>query len=131
MQATGMAFGLESVSGLVAAPGPLFEVMTVLTLVTGAIFLMWLAEQITARGLGLGALAILACGIVGRLPFHLWTLFEMVETGDLGGYWPLATVALMAAIVALVVVVECAVRRIPVHDPEAAIGTTGDPTGCT
>src|SRR5262245_2726299 len=45
MQATGMAFGLESVSGLVAAPGPLFEVMTVLTLVTGAIFLMWLAEQ--------------------------------------------------------------------------------------
>jgi preprotein translocase subunit SecY len=128
VQAVGVAFALEAMPGLVAAPSLLFEATAVLTLVTGTIFLMWLAEQITERGIGDGVLVILACGIVGRLPFDLSTLFEMVKTGDLEAYWPLATLLLMVAIIALVVVVERAVRWIPVHDPGKTI-SSGDSAG--
>jgi len=55
--------------------------------VAGAIFVMWLAEQITVRGMGNGALVVLVCGIVSHLPFALSTLMESVKTGDLDSHW--------------------------------------------
>jgi preprotein translocase subunit SecY len=127
LQAFGVASGLEAMPGLVAAPDILFKATTVLTLAAGTIFLMWLAEQITERGIGDGALLILACGIVGRLPFGVSMLFEMVRTGELEGYWPLPVLLLTAAVVALVVVVERAMRWIPVTDPGGAadVGAAG------
>src|SRR5882724_8001975 len=76
LQAFGVAFGLEGMFGVVPAPGLLFEATIVVTLVAGAIFVMWLAEQITVRGMGNGALVVLVCGIVSHLPFALSTLME-------------------------------------------------------
>jgi preprotein translocase subunit SecY len=101
----------------VVSPGRSFEVLTVVTLVAGAIFLMWLAEQITERGIGDGVVLILACGVVSRLPVAFAVGLDYVEMGDLEFYWLPMTLAIGAAIVLLVVFVECAVRRIPVQYP--------------
>lgn len=123
LQAFGVAFGLEAALDVVPAPGPLFEATTVLTLVAGAIFVMWLAEQITARGWGNGALVVLVCGIVSHVPFALSTLIESVRRGDLDSHWLLVLLPMTAAVVALVVVVERATLWITIYDPRGAIGT--------
>ncbi|HZF33179.1 MAG TPA: preprotein translocase subunit SecY [Candidatus Angelobacter sp.] len=122
LQAFGVAFGLEGMFGVVPAPGLLFEATIVVTLVAGAIFVMWLAEQITVRGMGNGALVVLVCGIVSHLPFALSTLMESVKTGDLDSHWLLVMLLMTAAVVALVVVVERATRWITIYDPRGAIG---------
>jgi preprotein translocase subunit SecY len=122
LQALGVAFGLEAAFGVVLAPGPLFEATTVLTLMAGAIFVMWLAEQITVRGLANGALVVLVCGIVSHLPFALSTLIESVKTGDLTSHWYFGMLLMTAAVVALVVVVERATRWITIYGPRGAIG---------
>ena len=122
LQAVGVVFGLEGMFGVVPAPGFLFEATTVLTLVAGAIFVMWLAERITVRGLGNGALVILVCGIVSRLPFALAKLIDSVKTGDLDVRWLLGTLLITAAVVPLVVVVERATRRITIYDPRGEMG---------
>ena len=122
LQALGVAFGLEAAFGVVLAPGHLFEATTVLTLMAGAIFVMWLAEQITVRGLGNGALVVLVCGIVSHLPFALSTLIESVKTGDLTSHWYFGMLLMTAAVVALVVVVERATRWITICGPRGAIG---------
>jgi len=129
LQAAGVATAFKGVPGLVVVPGYLFEATTILALVAGAIFLMWLAEQITVRGLGNGALVVLACSIVSQLPFAIGGLITYVRIGDLEGSWLLAALLLPAAIVALVVVVERAVRRIPVHDPRGEVGISGNAGG--
>jgi preprotein translocase subunit SecY len=117
-QAIGVASGLESIRGLVAVPGLLFDVTTVLTLTASAIFLMWLAEQITERGIGDGVLGILAGGFFSHLPFALSTL----GTDAMPGYWFLVMLLIAVAVIALVVAVERAVRWIPIHDLERETG---------
>lgn len=119
---------IESYPGLIIAPSFLFEATTVLAVAAGAILVMWLAEQITVRGIGDGVLVILACSILSHLPFALFTLGERVETGDLEGRWLLATLFLTAAIIALVVVVERAVRWIR-FTIRAARSASAPPTG--
>lgn len=126
LQAVGVATAFESVPGLVVVPDYLFEATTALALVAGAIFLMWLAEQIMVRGLGSGALVVLACSIVSELPFAMG---EFVRIGYLEGSWLLAALLLPAPVVALVVVVERAMRRIPVHDPGGEVGIGGGAGG--
>ncbi len=128
LQAFGVAMALESSPGLVMAPGFLFEAATILALAAGAIFVMWLAEQITVRGVGDGVLVILACGFLSHLPFALSGVIEWVKMGDLEGYWLLVTLLVIAAVVALVVLVERAERRIPIHDPGGEVGI-GGPAG--
>lgn len=122
LQAAGVAFALQSLYGIAPAPGLLFEATTILTLVAGAIFVMWLAEQITARGLGSGALVILVCGIVSHLPFALAKLLDSVKTGDLDVRWLLGAPLMAAAVVPLVVVVERATRWITIYDPHGEMG---------
>jgi preprotein translocase subunit SecY len=109
----------------VGSPGRVFEALAVVTLVTGAIFLMWLAEQITERGIGDGVVLILACGVVSRLPVAFGIGFDYVRLGDLEFYWFPITLATTVAIVLLVVFVERAVRRIWIHDPGGEIGIAG------
>ena len=106
-QATGISIALESQPGLVLEPGPMFRFVTVSTLVTGTMFLMWLGEQITERGLGNGISIIIFAGIAAGLPSAVGGTLELVRTGAMH---PL-TALLIATAVVLVTWAVCFVER--------------------
>ncbi len=118
-QGLGVAVALESqnINGMpvVIDPGFLFKLTAVVTLVSGTIFLMWLGEQITERGIGNGISIIIFAGIVAGLPSALGGTFEQVNTGALHAITVFILLALVAAVIAFVVFVERGQRRIPVH----------------
>lgn len=118
-QGLGVAIALESqnINGMpvVIDPGFLFKLTAVVTLVSGTIFLMWLGEQITERGIGNGISIIIFAGIVAGLPSALGGTFEQVNTGALHATTVFILLALVAAVIAFVVFVERGQRRIPVH----------------
>jgi len=114
-QALGIAVGLQRVPGLVANPGPLFVVSTVVTLTGGMFFLIWLSSQITLRGIGNGIAVLLFAGIVAQLPA---TIAGALEFGRMGLVSSNALAALAATGIvatAFVVMMELARRRIPVE----------------
>src|SRR5262245_6342272 len=115
LQAFGVAFGLEGVSNLVAEPGWLFRTSTVLTLTGGVMVIVWLAGQITARGIGNGVTLILFAGIVSELPSTIGDTLELGRQGVLSDGMILALLAFPVALTALVVVAERARRRVLVH----------------
>ena len=125
-QAYGIAFGLEGSRGssgpVVIDPGWFFRISTVVTLVGGTMFLMWLGEQITARGVGNGTSLIIMAGIVAGLPSALAGLLELSRQGAIS--WPLliALLALMLAVVAAIVFIERAQRRLLVQYPKRQMG---------
>jgi preprotein translocase subunit SecY len=125
-QAYGISIGLEgsrgSVGAVVSEPGWFFRLSTVITLVGGTMFLMWLGEQITARGVGNGTSLIIMAGIVAGLPSAIAGLFELSRTGALS--WPLllALLALMLAVVAAIVFIERAQRRLLIQYPKRQMG---------
>jgi preprotein translocase subunit SecY len=106
-QATGISIALESQPGLVLEPGMMFRFVTVTTLVTGTMFLMWLGEQITERGLGNGISIIIFAGIAAGLPSAVGGTLELVRTGAMH---PL-TALLIATAVVLVTWAVCFVER--------------------
>ena len=106
-QATGISIALESQAGLVMEPGLLFRFTTVTTLVTGTMFLMWLGEQVTERGLGNGISIIIFAGIAAGLPNGIAGLLELVRTGAMH---PLSAIFITAA-VAVVTWAVCFVER--------------------
>jgi preprotein translocase subunit SecY len=106
-QATGISIALESQAGLVMDPGLLFRFTTVTTLVTGTMFLMWLGEQVTERGLGNGISIIIFAGIAAGLPNAIAGLLELVRTGAMN---PLTALAITVAVV-LVTWAVCFVER--------------------
>lgn len=103
-QAFGIAAALENQPGLVTDPGMLFRLTTVVTLVTGTMFLMWLGEQITERGLGNGISIIIFGGIAAGFPNAVGGLFELVRTGSMSIISAIIIVVLIAAVTYLVVV---------------------------
>jgi preprotein translocase subunit SecY len=110
---------------LVYHPGWGFKFMTVLTLTTGSAFIMWLGEQISERGIGNGMSLIIFVGIVVGLPRAIHDLFEKVKTEAWGAFTPMVVlllVALMIAVVAFIVFVEGAQRRIPVQYAKRVVG---------
>src|SRR6476661_8054238 len=110
---------------LVYHPGPAFILMTILTLTTGSAFIMWLGEQISERGIGNGMSLIIFVGIVVGLPRAILNLYELAKTGAWGPFTPIALiflVALMIAVVAFIVYVEGAQRRIPVQYAKRVVG---------
>jgi preprotein translocase subunit SecY len=121
-QAYGIAYGLEGSRGssgpVVIEAGWFFRISTVVTLVGGTMFLMWLGEQITARGVGNGTSLIIMSGIVAGLPSALAGLLELSRQGAIS--WPLlvALLALMLAVVAAIVFIERAQRQLPVQYPK-------------
>jgi preprotein translocase subunit SecY len=123
LQAYGIAIGLESVPGLVSEPGWLFRTTTVLTLTGGVMALVWLSEWISARGLGNGVTLILFAGLVAEVPAGIAGALELGRRGVLSGGMMLALLASAIALTALVVAVERARRRLPVH----VEGGAGDP----
>ena len=125
-QAYGIAIGLEgsssSVGSVVIEPGPFFRISTVITLVGGTMFLMWLGEQITQRGVGNGISLIIFAGIVAGLPSAIVGLFELARTGSLSTFLLLALLALMLAVVAAIVFMERAQRRLLIQYPKRQVG---------
>ena len=122
VQAVGISVALESQPGLVIDPGFIFRFTTVVTLVTGTMFLMWLGEQITERGLGNGISLIIFAGIVAGLPSSLGGLFELVRTGSMLPIVALFIVALVIVVTSLVCFVERGQRRITVNYAKKQVG---------
>jgi preprotein translocase subunit SecY len=125
VQATTIAKTLESQPNLVYHPGFGFVVMTILTLTTGSAFIMWLGEQISERGIGNGMSLIIFVGIVVGLPRAIFDLYEKVKTQAWGAFTPLAVIlllVLMIGVVAFIVFVEGAQRRIPVQYAKRVVG---------
>lgn len=118
-QAIGVSIALQAqnINGMpvVVSPGPMFMLTAVVTLVSGTIFLMWLGEQITERGIGNGISLIIFAGIVAGLPSALGGTLEQVHTGALHALTVVVLLLLVAAVTAFVVFVERGQRRIPVH----------------
>src|ERR1700688_270694 len=125
VQSFGIAFTLQKSGGFVLNPGPKFVLMTVLTLTTRSVFIMWLGEQITERGVGNGMSLLIFAGIVVGLPrgiFDLWDKARNFAWGPLTPVWMIALVAMMVAVVAFIVFVERSERRIPVQYAKRIIG---------
>jgi len=117
-----IAFGLEGQAGLVIDPGMAFRLTTVLSLVTGTMFLMWLGEQITERGLGNGISIIIFAGIAAGLPGGLSNLFELVRTGQMGNFAALVICIVVPAVTFAVVFVERGQRKILVNYAKRQVG---------
>ena len=121
-QGLGIAVALESQQGLVLDPGLMFRFVTVSTLVTGTMFLMWLGEQITERGLGNGISIIIFAGIAAGLPSSLGGLFELVRTGAMHPFTALVICVLVVAVTGVVVFVERGQRKILVNYAKRQVG---------
>ncbi len=122
VQAIGISVALEAQPGLVIDPGMMFRFTTIVTLVTGTMFLMWLGEQITERGLGNGISLIIFAGIAAGLPGSIGGLFELVRTGSMVPLMALFIVAMVIAVTALVCFVERGQRRITVNYAKRQVG---------
>ncbi|MFZ6773207.1 preprotein translocase subunit SecY [Undibacterium sp. SXout7W] len=122
LQAYFIAFGLEAQPGLVIDPGMAFRFTTVVTLVTGTMFLMWLGEQITERGLGNGISIIIFAGIAAGLPNALGSLFELVRTGSMHPASVLLICVIAAGVTFMVVFIERGQRKILVNYAKRQVG---------
>ena len=122
VQGYGIAMGLESASGVVNDPGLFFRVTTVVTLVGGTLFLMWLGEQITARGVGNGISLIIFAGIVANLPTAMAGTLELGRTGAISSLLIFVLLIMAVAVVAFIVFIERSVRKILVQYPKRQHG---------
>ncbi|MDE0724885.1 MAG: preprotein translocase subunit SecY [Alphaproteobacteria bacterium] len=127
LQAYGIAAGLEGMTasggqGVVLAGGMFFKASTVITLVGGTIFLMWLGEQITARGVGNGISLIIFAGIVAQLPSAIASTLELGRTGALNTLFILFLIVLVIGTITFIVFIERAQRRIVVQYPKRQVG---------
>lgn len=126
VQAYGLAVGLESMQGAggsaVIDPGIFFRVSTVVTIVGGTVFLMWLGEQITQRGIGNGISLIIFAGIVAELPRAIASMLELNRQGQFSFLLLLGMAIMVVAVIALIVFVERAQRRVVVQYPKRQAG---------
>jgi preprotein translocase subunit SecY len=121
-QGMGIAIALESQPGLVLDPGFMFRITAIATLVTGTMFLMWLGEQITERGLGNGISIIIFAGIAAGLPNAVGGLLELVRTGAMHPLTAIFIVALVILVTGVVVFVERGQRKILVNYAKRQVG---------
>ncbi len=121
-QGLGIALAVESQAGLVVEPGAMFRFVTVTTLLTGTMFLMWLGEQITERGLGNGISIIIFGGIAAGLPNAIGGLLELVQTGAMHPLTAIFITLLVSLVTAFVVFVERGQRKILVNYAKRQVG---------
>jgi len=121
-QATGISIALESQPNLVLDPGLMFRITTVTTLVTGTMFLMWLGEQITERGLGNGISIIIFAGIAAGLPNAIAGTLELVRTGAMHPLTAILIAVAVVAVTAVVCFVERGQRKILVNYAKRQVG---------
>ena len=117
VQGYAIAFGLQK-QGVVIDPGMLFIVGAVISLVGGTMFLMWIGEQITSRGIGNGMSLIIMAGIVANLPTTLYNLFEGSRSDSIGGGTVVAIIIAVAALILFICFMERAQRRILIQYPK-------------
>ena len=125
VQSLGIAFTLQRTPGFVNNPGFGFVLMTMLTLTTGSVFIMWLGEQITERGVGNGMSLLIFAGIVVGLPRAVADLYDKVRTQAWGAFTVpaiLLLIIVMVGVVAFIVFVERSERRIPVQYAKRVVG---------
>ena len=120
-QAWGIAAGIES-QGLASEPGLFFRVSCVVTLVGGTMLLMWLGEQITARGIGNGISLIIFVGIIAELPSALAQFFASGRSGALSPVIIIAVLLMIVSVIAFVVFVERALRKVHIQYPKRQVG---------
>jgi preprotein translocase subunit SecY len=129
LQAYGISVGLEGQGHIVTDPGLFFRASTVITLTGGTVFLMWLGEQITSRGIGNGTSLIIFSGIVAGLPTGLAAMLELGRTGQMSTFLILGIIVIALAVVTFIVFVERAQRRLLIQYPKRQVGnkiTQGD-----
>ncbi len=122
VQGYGLAVGLESSADLVINPGIFFKISTVTTIVAGTIFLMWLGEQITQRGIGNGISLIIFSGIVAEIPRALVTTFELGRTGAISTLMIIFIFILLVVTILFIVFMERALRKILINYPKRQMG---------
>ena len=121
-QAYGIAVGLESAQNVVSDPGWFFRASTVITLVGGTMFLMWLGEQITSRGIGNGISLIIFAGIVAGLPSAVVQTLELGRQGSLATWIILGVIILAIVVIGFIVFMERAQRRLLIQYPKRQMG---------
>ncbi len=126
IQALGIAVGLESMqiggTMVVPSPGWGFRLMTTITLTGGTIFLMWLGEQISERGIGNGISLLIFAGIIVRMPEAIFASWTLITQGEMNPLVFLTLLALMVAVVAAVIIMTLGQRRIPVQYAKRVVG---------
>ena len=122
VQGYGLSVGLESSANLVISPGAFFKISTVTTIVAGTMFLMWLGEQITQRGIGNGISLIIFSGIVAEIPRALATTFELGRTGALSTVIIISIFVILIVTIMFIVFMERALRKIPINYPKRQVG---------
>jgi len=122
IQGYGLSVGLESSANLVINPGIYFKVTTVTTIVAGTIFLMWLGEQITQRGIGNGISLIIFSGIVAEIPRALLSTFELGRTGAISTFMIIGIFLLLIVTIMFIVFMERALRKILINYPKRQMG---------
>jgi preprotein translocase subunit SecY len=127
IQGFGISVGLEAMTSpagvaIVPYPGWGFRLVTIITLTAGTAFIMWLGEQITERGIGNGISLIIFAGIVANMPSALGNTVRLMSTGEMGVFSLIILIVLMVAVVACIIYMEQAQRRIPVHYAKRVVG---------
>ena len=127
IQGLGISVGLESMTSpagipIVPDPGWGFRLVTIITLTAGTSFIMWLGEQITERGIGNGISLIICAGIVANMPSAMGNTVRLMTTGEMGIFGVIILAVLMVAVVAAIIYMEQAQRRIPVHYAKRVVG---------
>src|SRR5579863_3618572 len=127
LQGSMIAYGLEKVQSpgggsVVYHPGASFIAMTVITLVAGTIFVMWIGEQVTERGIGNGISLIIMAGIVARLPSALSTTFQFVREGEMSLFVLIIILLIVVGVTGFIVYVETSQRRIPIQYARRVVG---------
>ena len=121
-QSYGIAVGLEGAGNIVSDPGWFFRIATVVTLTGGTLFLMWLGEQITARGIGNGVSLIILSGIVAELPSAVAGTLELGRQGALSTGLILVVLVMVVAVIGFIVFMERAQRRLLIQYPKRQVG---------
>jgi preprotein translocase subunit SecY len=122
VQSYGISVGLEGFGQAVSEPGLFFRLSTVITLTGGTMFLMWLGEQITSRGIGNGISLIILSGIVAELPGAIWGTLKLGQEGALSTGLILAVAVMAVAVIAFIVFMERAQRRLLIQYPKRQVG---------
>lgn len=124
IQSFGIAVGLESMSGgaFVQNAGWSFRLLTMITLTSGTVFIMWLGEQITERGIGNGISLIIFAGIVARLPNAVLSTLRLMKAGELNIFFVAFLVVMMVAVVAVIIFIERGQRKIPIQYAKRVVG---------
>ncbi|MGA0600930.1 preprotein translocase subunit SecY [Caulobacter sp. KR2-114] len=121
-QSAGIAIGLSNSQGVVDNPGWIFVLSTMVTLTGGTMFVMWLGEQITSRGIGNGTSLIIFASIVARMPTALWDLFQQARVGQLGVPALIGLLGLAVGVVLAIVFFERSQRRLLIVYPKRQVG---------